>query len=120
MRTSLTTRKKKQTSDPLPTRAAILNTVTEKAFQQQVIRAATLLGWLVYHTYDSRRSTPGYPDLTLCKPGKGFFFAELKTERGHLSHAQKQWIEALRSNGIECYIWRPRDWENIVKRFQQQ
>ena len=39
--------------------------VTEKAFQTAVVELAELCGWKVYHTYDSRRSAPGFPDLVL-------------------------------------------------------
>ena len=36
---------------------------TEKGFQAAVVELARLRGWLVYHTYDSRRSAKGFPDL---------------------------------------------------------
>jgi hypothetical protein len=35
--------------------------MTERTWQDQVVEAATLFGWAVYHTYDSRRSAPGFP-----------------------------------------------------------
>lgn len=42
--------------------------LTEKDFQQLIIDTARALGWLVYHTHDSRRSAPGFPDLILLRP----------------------------------------------------
>ena len=58
--------------------------ITEKQFQSDVEQAARLLGWLVYHTYDSRRCERGYPDLTLNYLVKRrIIFAELKSQRGH-------------------------------------
>jgi len=91
--------------------------VSEKAFQQQVIDLAHLYGYLVYHTHDSRRSAPGFPDLTFAHPTRGdFFLAELKSERGRVTPHQEQWIAALQRAGIQCYIWRPSMWDDIVAR----
>lgn len=42
--------------------------ITEKQFQQHIIHLATLHGYLTYHTHNSRRSNPGFPDLTLIRP----------------------------------------------------
>jgi hypothetical protein len=87
--------------------------LTEKAFMQQVVDLATLHGWLVYHTYDSRRSSPGFPDLVMVK-GNTLLFAELKTEKGKLSQAQGQWLEALsKVETISSHIWKPSDWQEI-------
>jgi hypothetical protein len=95
--------------------------VKECDFQQQVIEAATLLGWKVYHTYDSRRCTSnGYVDLTIIHPlGYGFILAELKTERGVLSPEQKSWLAALQANGVESYVWRPSQIDEIIARLQR-
>ena len=62
---------------------------TEKAFQFAVIQLARLNGWMVYHTHDSRRSEPGWPDLALCRPPR-LVLAKLKSDRGFLSSRQKQ------------------------------
>ena len=64
--------------------------MTEKDFQGRVVQFAKLLGWLCYHTYDSRRSEPGFPDLVLVK-GKRILYRELKSESGKLSDYQKWW-----------------------------
>jgi len=93
--------------------------ISENAFQQQVIDLAHLCGWLVYHTHDSRRSAAGFPDLTFVHPQRGdFFLAELKSERGRVSSAQQQCIDALRLAGISTYVWRPADFDAIVHRLQ--
>ena len=42
----------------------ISSLLNEKKFQSQVVRIAKVFGWLCYHTYDSRRSEPGFPDLS--------------------------------------------------------
>lgn len=77
----------------------------------QVVQFAKLSGWLVYHTHDSRRSPEGFPDLVLVR-GPRLVVAELKSETGVLSPAQKEWISAL-SRTAETYVWRPSDWPEI-------
>ena len=94
--------------------------MTEKQFMGQVVELAKLKGWLVYHTYDSRRSEPGFPDLCMVRNGRAYF-AELKTEKGKVTDPQRDWIEAIdevstASTGfVEMWIWRPSDWDEIVE-----
>lgn len=84
---------------------------SEKQFQEQVIGAAQALGWpAVYHTHDSRRSSPGFPDLVLVHPKHGLLFRELKTETGTVTPDQFDWLETLQAAGASADIWRPRDW----------
>lgn len=83
---------------------------SEKELQEHIIGLAKTLGWLCYHTYDSRRSTAGYPDLHLVHPRAGrHMIRELKTEKGRLSPAQRTWIEALERAAVDVAVWRPRD-----------
>jgi len=99
----------------------LLNTVSEKMFQQQIIDLAKLLGWMTYHPFDSRRSTSGYPDLTLLRPALAerparIIFAELKKQKGKVSKAQQVWLQALMScTAVETYLWKPGDWDEIVE-----
>ena len=72
----------------------VKSTLSEKQFQQAVIDMARLHRWLVYHTHDSRRSDPGFPDLTLVRDGR-LIFAELKTEKGKATYDQVFWLHAL-------------------------
>ena len=89
--------------------------VLEKDFQQTLMQYAQLAGWTVYHTYDSRRSEAGYPDLTMVR-GARLIFAELKSHKGKLRKAQEEWIQRLSDvPAIEVYIWRPLDWPEIEK-----
>jgi hypothetical protein len=87
---------------------------SEKGFQHQVLFFAALCQWRRYHTWDARRSEPGYPDLTLVR-GPRLVFAELKTETGRLSAAQRNWIGALGETPAEVYCWRPSDWADIQR-----
>ena len=83
---------------------AIAKSMSERVLQAHVIRMAHALGWLCYHTHDSRRSAEGFPDLTLAR-GKRVLFAELKAERGRTTEAQDRWLMEL----PDAYLWRPRD-----------
>ena len=85
---------------------------TEKEFQQMVLDLAGYLGWTCYHTFDSRRSQPGFPDLVLVRPPR-LVFAELKSERGRTTPQQQEWLDLLEGTPAETYLWRPADWDAI-------
>lgn len=91
--------------------------MTEKAWQAQVLQMATLYQWLVFHPFDARRSTAGYPDLTLVRP-PSLVFAELKTAKGRLAPAQIEWLGNLRAAGQEAYVWRPDDFDAVHARLR--
>lgn len=92
-------------SDSIP----IVTNLTEKELQAVVLDAARLFGWFTYHTHDSRRSNPGFPDLVLARPDR-VMFVELKSERGRLTVDQTQWLQVLEKAGQETHIWRPQQW----------
>lgn len=83
--------------------------ITEAQFQQQVIDLAKLHGYrLIYHTYSSRRSAPGFPDLVLINEQRGrALFRELKTETGRVAPAQFDWITGMTLAGLDAGVWRP-------------
>lgn len=88
---------------------------TEKSFQNTVVQYAKLMGWLVYHTYDSRRSESGFPDLVLVRDGE-IIFAELKTNKGKVSESQVKWLDELQkcsSDNVSVMVFRPSDWEQV-------
>lgn len=96
---------------------------TEREFQRQVVELATLCKWRVYHTYDSRRSNPGFPDLCLVRDGV-VVFAELKAQHGRLTDDQQDWLAALAqvqyaieregaNPRVQVHCWRPVDWPEI-------
>lgn len=84
--------------------------VVESALQRAVIDLAKLRGWLVFHAYDSRKSTgPGFPDLLMAHEAQQRLLAvELKTEAGRLTPDQHRWLLTLHAVGAECDVWRPR------------
>lgn len=81
------------------------NNVSEKQFQSHLVMYAKNRGWMVYHTYDSRRCEPGFPDLVLVRDR--VLYRELKSEKGRVTPAQKAWGEALVAAGADFAIWRP-------------
>lgn len=85
----------------------------EREWQAQVVEAARLMGWRVYHTHDSRRSAPGWPDLALVRDR--LVMAELKTETGRVSPEQQQWLALLTAAGVETYLWRPSDLDDVLE-----
>lgn len=99
--------------------------ISEKAFQDQVVRLAKLSGYRCHHHYESRRSEAGWPDL-VCVPEDGYgpiIIAELKAEKGRVSVAQQFWLARLDlGEALEDYLivrlWRPSDWDAIVETFQ--
>lgn len=99
-------------------RARQLADLPEKDFLAYVQARARWLGWATYHTHDSRRSAPGFPDLVAAKPGR-LIFAELKKERAKPTAAQTEWLDRLGtltepSGGIvSTYLWRPSDMTDI-------
>ena len=98
----------------------ILPPQTERDFTQQVLQAARALGWLCYHTWRSDHSEAGFPDLVMVK-GEVLIFAELKTydRRGNqkrLTAEQSNWLAALGQSVAEAYVWRPKDWSDIVRK----
>lgn len=90
--------------------------LTEKELQGLVLETARMLGWRHYHTFNSKRSASGFPDLVLVHEGKRrVVYAELKSESGKLSEAQHVWVCSLANAGAEVHVWRPSDWDVIVQ-----
>jgi hypothetical protein len=92
--------------------------ISEKEFQAQILQLARTLGWLCYHTFDSRRSQAGFPDLILIR-GESVVFAEVKSEQGQLRAEQSVWLDALRAAGLCACVWRPGDWAEILRTLRE-
>jgi hypothetical protein len=110
-----------------PLMEAIPAHISEDEFTQQVISHAQARGWFVAHFRAARVvnndgstgwRTPvqadgaGFPDLVLVRDR--VVFAELKSNKGRQRAAQKTWQANLATAGAEVYLWRPRDWPDIV------
>ena len=90
--------------------ATYQDAMTERQLQDAIVSEAKLLGWLVYHTWNSEHSPAGFPDLFLVHPQTGRRLAlELKTAKGKVSIEQEQWLSALAVCGIPAMVIRPCD-----------
>jgi hypothetical protein len=76
--------------------------------QASVIKLCQLFGITSYHTFDSRRSDRGWPDLAMCGP-RGFITRELKSDSGTVTAEQEHWGVRLRQAGVDWGVWRPAD-----------
>src|SRR5262245_1439889 len=86
---------------------------TEKGFLAAVVEAATLAGWRVYHTHDSRKSAKGFPDLVCCR-GARLLFIELKMPGRKATPEQVDWLVDLAGvRAVEVFLWTPDDWPQI-------
>lgn len=90
---------------------------SEEQWRRQVRDIATLYGWrLQYHTADSRRSDPGWPDEVFGHTGqRRTVFVELKTDTGRLRPEQRAWLAHLSDSGLEVAVWRPRDLPSVLR-----
>lgn len=81
----------------------------EAELQAQVVEVATMLDYLSYHTYDSRRSGEGFPDLVLVQLRTGaLLFVELKRDGENPTPKQRRWLAAL-GRRHAAVVWRPAD-----------
>jgi hypothetical protein len=89
--------------------------ISERHLTTYVRDVAQACGWRRYHTWLSKHSPAGFPDEVLVRGGR-LVFAELKSAKGKLSADQEAWLEELRAvPGIEIYVWRPEDMDEIAR-----
>ena len=102
----------------MPTTAShpLAAAMSEAELMANVRQLCRMLGLRVYHTYDSRRSDPGFPDLVIVGAER-VIYRELKSDRGRLSAEQRAWLDALGRAGQDADVWRPGDLysERIVR-----
>lgn len=91
--------------------------MSETDLQNRIIGLCEWLGLLVYHVNRSDKgvvSSKGFPDLVICGP-MGAVFAELKSQTGKVSREQRHWLAMLARSQDHVYVWRPEDWDEIVR-----
>ena len=94
--------------------------MSEREFQAQVVQAAEALGYLCYHTHDSRRSAPGFPDLIMVR-GYRMIALELKVGRRKPTPEQLVWLAALRDVWQVDALWaRPEDWDSLMELLKRE
>lgn len=95
----------------------------EKDFGHQIEHLLQLFGWRWKHDLpalyrDGRMATTfagdkGFPDYIAVRHTR-LIFAEIKNERGRLTHAQADWLDDLRTvPHVETYVWRPDQLQEI-------
>lgn len=85
--------------------------MSEAQLQDAVESLAATLGYLAYHTRDSRKSAPGFPDLVLVNAARRrTLFVELKAMTGTVSLDQATWLHHLAAAGQHVYLYTPVDW----------
>lgn len=107
-----------------PYGAASLRALRERDFQDALIIYAEQCGWKQWHVditatrqkNGKYRGTapPGWPDLFMCRDTVAIA-AELKSQGGRVEPEQTAWLRALEKAGIETYVWRPSDAEEIYR-----
>lgn len=102
--------------------------MTEAELQRLVAELCARLGLHHYHTYDSRRSEPGFPDSVIVGTMQyravndsrreiqvpAILFRELKSADGVLKPEQRRWGSRLERAGADWAVWRPADWRNMT------
>lgn len=103
-----------------PTVSTLPDATTEDELLAKVIALAKMTGWQPYHTHDSRKSEPGFPDLVLTN-GEDVLIWELKDNRRKPTADQERWLNLLQHTGkVEAGLRRPRDWPAIVERLTRK
>jgi hypothetical protein len=101
-----------------------LKSLTEAEFLRQVLELAKLRKWRRAHFRPGRTKTgwrtavqgdgKGFPDVLLIR-GCRMVVAELKSATGRVTSEQWDWFWAFQGYGAEAYVWRPDDWDQILK-----
>jgi hypothetical protein len=102
---------------------------SEESLQAKVMQLAKLCGWRAVHFRPARTAKgwrtaftgdKGFLDTVMVRSGR-LIFAELKSDDGELTPEQQQWLDDLllvrkwQLGVIEVYVWRPADWDEIVR-----
>lgn len=88
--------------------------MTEKELLEEVRELAELNGWMFYHTFDSRRSTGGFPDCILVRP-PDMLALELKVGNRIATEAQLEWLIAFNKvQQVKAAVIRPKNLEKLA------
>ncbi len=104
--------------------------VSESVFQHDVIAEARRQGYEAYsHNSVGTRcrcgtyvrggqiiTSDGWPDLCMGREDPPrLIYAELKRKGKYLDRAQKKWKAIMEANGVEYYLWRPENWDELIE-----
>lgn len=96
----------------------------EADFRRAVVRVAREAGWDVHWEVDSRfKPSSGFPDLVLGRlepapVGARVKLRELKMDNTYLKPKQDDWRVILERAGLDHAVWRPRDWDAILRELE--
>lgn len=94
-----------------------LRAKSEKQWQSEVVEILQRFGWKVYHTFDSRRSEKGFPDIFAIHVKSGDVMAiELKRQIENPTPEQEEWGALFEHAQIDWYVWRPSDIDEVILR----
>lgn len=103
--------------------------MNERTLQDCVLALARVYGWKTLHIRPARTvkgyRTPlqgdgvGWPDFVAVRGGE-IIAAELKSDRGSLTQAQREWLNAIEGAGVRCFIWRPAHWPEVIEKVLRQ
>ena len=77
--------------------------MTHEQLDERVKNMCELLDLLHYHTHDSRKSQPGFPDWYIA--GKSIYHIENKAGDDTLTAKQRKWCFALLDRQPHVYCW---------------
>ena len=93
----------------------LYGSMTETQVFEEIRRTANDHGWRIYHTYNSRRSEAGFPDVVLVRGGQLLMW-ELKKASGRVTTQQQQWIDDLAAcPGVDARAVWPSDLDDCLQ-----
>lgn len=101
----------------------------EGAFMERLRKLAVDMGYLYWHQYSAKKSTPGMVDCIMVQPVERLtpdepstlYMVELKTETGQLTPTQRRWMEALqRVTHVSARVLRPGEWPSMVEQLRNR
>lgn len=101
-----------------------------QALVEQILQFARITGWARLHIRPAQTEhgwrTPiqgdgkGFPDLVLVRPPR-LIVAESKRDGEKPTPEQEWWLDLFeRIPGVEVYVWRPKQWDEIQRILQMR
>jgi hypothetical protein len=89
---------------------------SEGTFQDHLRMLALWGGWKYYHTRDSRKSDPDFPDTVCARAVAQLVVIECKVEGREATPGQLEWIRLFAMiPGVKAGVFYPGDWPQLVE-----
>jgi hypothetical protein len=92
----------------------VLDAMPERRFDEWFRTLAKRLGYRAFHCRRSTGSERGFPDWILLRPPRAVAI-ELKTGTRQPTPAQQDWLDDFAACGIEAFVFRPSQRDEIVR-----